>query len=194
VWATESAVYVENGVWYMFYSYALRNQILPGIRLAISTDGLHWAKVSGPDLLTAAPEQRMIEWHQVYKLGDRYVLLYEGYNGGTRWGAQWATSSSLTGGWKKAPQYLVDQTKWANYSDEAIYHVATPALCHIKDKWYLYFQAARGGGEYGVQHWNLWGISCDDAVGKLLSERKIGGPAARAETGHDSPKPQGALR
>ncbi len=167
----QGAVYVENGVWYLFYSYSGHGQLLPGIRLAISTDGMHWAKVSGPDLITAAPEQRIIEWHQVYKLGDRYVLLYEGHNGGVRWGAQWATSTSLTAGWKKAPQDLVDQTKWANYSDKTMFHVATPSLYKVSDKWYLCFQAAHAaqGADYMVQRWNLWVIPCDDVVKKLLS-------------------------
>ena len=135
--------------------------------------------------------------------------------------AQGAASSTATkaikiidcggGGWKdgqvQEPCILVNpkdagklimfyagmKTKWANYSDQTMYHVATPALYHINGKWYLYFQAARAGG-YSSQHWNLWGIQCDDAAGKLLSEGKIGGSTARAETGHDFPRPQGALR
>ena len=164
---SEGAVFRENGVWYLFYSYRSETKILPGIRLAISTDGKHWAKVSGPDILSAAPEQKYIEWHQVYKLGDRYLLLYEGYNGGTRWGADVATSSSLTGDWKKAPVNLFDQAKWPNYSDETMFHVATPAIYNFNNKWYMYFQAAPSG-EYINQHWALWGIECDDVVKKLI--------------------------
>jgi predicted GH43/DUF377 family glycosyl hydrolase len=139
---------------------------LPGIRLATSRDGKLWTKESGPDLLTAAPEQQYIEWHQVYKIGNRYVMMYEGYNGGTRWGAEVATSSSLTKGWEKSPQFLIDQTKWPNYTDESMFHVATPAIYNIKNKWYMYFQAAHLG-EYTSQHWALWGIECDDMIKKL---------------------------
>ena len=163
---SQGAVCREDGVWYMFYSYRNDAKTLPGIRLATSHDGKRWAKVAGPDLLSAAPEQLYIEWHQVYKIGDRYVLLYEGYNGGTRWGAQVATSSRLTKGWKKAPQFLIDQTKWSNYSDETMFHVATPAIYNINNKWYMFFQAAHSG-EYSSQHWHLWGIECSAIVTKL---------------------------
>lgn len=67
------------------------------------------------------------------------MLLYEGYNGGTRWGADVATSASLTSGWKKAPTLLIDQTQWPGYSDETLFHVATPALYRFRRKWYFYF-------------------------------------------------------
>ena len=125
---------------------------LQGIRLATSPDGKHWTKIVGPDLIRAAPEQAAIEWHQVYKIGKTYVLLYEGYNGGARWGPDFATSSSLTKGWKKAPTQLVDQTKWPNYSDKTMFHVATPAIYKINAKWHMFFQAAPAG-EYMSQHW-----------------------------------------
>ena len=123
-------------------------------------------KCPAPTSSRQPPSSVYIEWHQVYKIGGRYVLLYEGYNGGTRWGADVATSSSLTTGWKKAPENLIDQTKWPNYSDETMFHVATPAIYNINNKWYMYFQAAHAG-EYGIQHWALWGIECDDVVKKL---------------------------
>jgi len=112
----------------LFYSYRTATETLPGIRLATSRDGKQWTKQPGPDLLRAAPEQLYIEWHQVYKIANRYVMLYEGYHGGTRWGPCVATSSSLTTGWEKASASLFDQTKWPNYSDETMFHVATPAI------------------------------------------------------------------
>jgi hypothetical protein len=164
---SQGAVFRENGRWYLFYSYRTASETLPGIRLATSADGRHWTKVPGPDLLTAAPEQRYIEWHQVRKIGDRYLLLWEGYRGGTRWGAAVATSSCLTGGWKKLPVGLIDQTRWPGYSD-ALYHVATPAIYRIGGKWYLFFQGAHLGGEYGWQHWTGWCIECDDVVRSIL--------------------------
>jgi hypothetical protein len=163
---SQGAVLRENGLWYLFYSYRTATKTLPGIRLATSRDGKHWTKMPGPDLLTAAPEQRYIEWHQVYKIGNRYVMLYEGYNGGTRWGADVATSSILTTGWKKAPVNLLDQTKWPNYSGETMFHVATPAIYNINGKWYMYFQAARAG-DYGWQRWSGWCMECDDVIEKL---------------------------
>jgi hypothetical protein len=165
---SQGAVFRENGVWYMFYSYRNSQEGLQGIRLATSPDGQRWTKAVGPDLIRAAPEQAAIEWHQVYKIGNRYVLLYEGYNGGTRWGADFAVSPSLTKGWKKVPAKLVDQTKWPNYSDETMFHVATPAIYKINGKWYMYFQAARAGN-YMSQNWALWGIECDDVMKTLLT-------------------------
>ena len=163
---SQGAVFREKDLWYMFYSYRNETKTLPGIRLATSSNGKHWTKVLGPDLLAAAPEQLYIEWHQVYKIDDLNVLLYEGYNGGTRWGAEMATSSSLTKDWNKAHMKMIDQTKWPNYSDETMFHVATPAFYNINHKWYMYFQAAHAG-EYGGQHWALWGVECDDVVKKL---------------------------
>ena len=86
---SQGAVCRENGLWYLFYSYRTATKTLPGIRLATSRDGKHWTKVPGPDLFTAAPEQLYIEWHQVDKIGGRYVMFYEGYNGGTQWVPTW---------------------------------------------------------------------------------------------------------
>ncbi len=163
---SQGAVIRENGLWHCLYSYRTAKQVLPGIRLATSPDGRHWTKVPGSDLLAAAPESRYIEWHQVRKIGTRYVMFYEGYNGGTRWGADVAVSSSLTTGWKKAPVTLIDQSKWPNYSDKTLFHVATPAIYQLNGKWHLYFQAAPSG-HYIVQHWTLWGMECDDVLQKI---------------------------
>jgi predicted GH43/DUF377 family glycosyl hydrolase len=150
----------------MFYSYRDRERTLPGIRLATSRDGKQSTKVRGPDLLTAAPEQRYIEWHQITKIGNRYVLVHEGYNGSTRWCAGAATSTTLTAGWKKAPADLFDQTKWPHYSDRTMFHVAAPAIYRIGGRWYMYFSAAPAG-YYIVQHRALWCIGCDEAVARL---------------------------
>ena len=92
-------------------------------------------KEPGPDLLTAAPEAQYFEWHQVYKIGERYVMLLEGYNGGKRWGPDVAISASLASGWKKLSISLIDQTTWPGYSDDTEFHVATPAIYQINGKW-----------------------------------------------------------
>lgn len=167
-YVSQGAVFGEKNLWYSLYSYRTSQAVLPGIRLATSPDGKHWKKESGTDLLTAAPESAYIEWHQIYKIGKRYVMLYEGYNGGTRWGADVAISSNLTSGWKKAPVTLIDQTKWSNYSDDSLFHVATPAIYKFNRKWYLYFQAAHSG-YYIKQHWALWGMECDEVLNRISS-------------------------
>ncbi|MFN7930263.1 MAG: hypothetical protein U0Y68_20525 [Blastocatellia bacterium] len=169
-YVSQGAVFREKGKWYSLYSYRTPKAVLPGIRLAVSRDGRQWTKVAGADLLSAAPESQYIEWHQVYKIGKQYVLLYEGYNGGTRWGADVAVSSRLTSGWRKAPTLLIDQTRWLNYSDETLFHVATPALYQFQRKWYLYFQAAHSG-YYIRQHWALWGMACDEMVQRIAALR-----------------------
>ena len=81
-------------------------------------------------------------------------------------GADVATSSSLTSGWKKMPVRFIDQTKWPGYSDR-FFHVATPAIYHINNQWYMYFVAAHSGGEYGWQHWGMWCIGCDGVVKEI---------------------------
>jgi hypothetical protein len=160
---SQGAVFREKDKWYSFYSYRTTQNILPGIRLATSDDGIVWTKTVNPDLLTAAPESRYIEWHQIYKIGDRYVMMYEAYNGGVRWRANVAVSSRLTEGWKKLPVTSIDQMEWPTYSDQTYFHVATPALYQIGTKWYLFFQAAPRGA-YSIQHWTLWGMECDDVA------------------------------
>jgi hypothetical protein len=167
---SQGAVFREDGLWYSFYSYRTATQTLPGIRLATSRDGKQWTKVPGPDLLAAAPEQVYIEWHQVCKIGNRYVMFYEGYNGGTRWGACVATSSSLTGGWKKMPVTFIDQTKWPDYSEETQFHVATPAIYNVNNRWYMYFVAAHSGF-YSTQRWAMWCVECDDVVERIPAKR-----------------------
>ena len=165
---SQGALFRENGVWYSFYSYRTATQTLPGIRLATSKDGIEWKKEPGPDLLTAAPESQYYEWHQVYKIGERYVMMLEAYNGGKRWRANVAQSLKLTEGWKKAPIDLIDQTQWPGYSEETQFHIATPGIYKIQDKWYLYVQAAHSG-YYIVQRWAMYGLEFDPYMKKILA-------------------------
>ena len=51
---SQGAVIRENGLWHSLYSYRTAKQVLPGVRLATSPDGMRWTKVPGPDLITAA--------------------------------------------------------------------------------------------------------------------------------------------
>ncbi len=165
-YVSQGAVFREAGVWYSFYSYRTATQTLPGIRLATSSDGKQWKKELGPDLLSAGPESKYYEWHQVYKIDGRYVMLLEAYNGGTRWRANVALSSSLTGGWTKAPIDLIDQTRWPGYADDSQFHVATPAVYKLNGKWMLFVQAARAGF-YINQNWAMYAIEFDDWMKKI---------------------------
>lgn len=167
---SQGAIFRENGQWYSFYSYRTSTQTLPGIRLATSRDGTHWTKQPGPDLLTAAPEAQYFEWHQVYKIGGKYVMLLEGYNGGRRWSPDVAVSARLTSGWKTLPPTLIDQTTWPGYSDATEFHVATPAVYQIGGKWYLFFQAAHSGF-YIVQHWAMYCLEANDIVKRIIAAK-----------------------
>jgi len=165
---SQASVLREDGRWTLLYSYRSGpSKILPGIRLATSSDGKTWTKVPGPDLLSAAPEQKYIEWHTTIRVGHRYVMLFEGYNGGTRWGAEVAVSDRLTSGWKKLPTKLIDQTTWPGYSDDTLFHVATPAIYNWGGRWTLYVQAAPAGN-YIQQPWSLWAVDCDDVLAPVL--------------------------
>ena len=165
---SQGAVYREKDKWYSFYSYRTAAQTLPGIRLATSSDGKQWKKEPGPDLLSAGPESQYYEWHQIYKIGERYVMLLEAYNGGKRWRANIAMSSNLAGGWTKLPIDLIDQTKWRGYSDDKKFHVATPAIYKINGKWFLYVQAAHSGF-YIVQNWAMYGVEFDEYMKQMLA-------------------------
>jgi predicted GH43/DUF377 family glycosyl hydrolase len=175
---SQGAIFREGGAWYSFYSYRTKTKTLPGIRLATSTDGKHWKKEPGPDLLTAAPETLYFEWHQVYKIGNLYVMLLEGYNGGTRWGADVAISDKLTSGWRKLPTTLIDQTTWPGYSDATEFHVATPAIYQINGKWLLFVQAAHSGF-YIVQHWAMYCVEFDDIERQILAMSRPESGAAK---------------
>ena len=165
---SQGAVFREGGIWYSFYSYRTATETLPGIRLATSSDGKAWKKEPGPDLLSAGPESKYYEWHQVYKIDGRYVMMLEAYNGGTRWRANAATSTMLTRGWTKAPIDLIDQTRWPGYSDDSQFHVATPAIYKLNGKWHLYVQAARSGF-YSSQRWAMYAIEADEVMKKVLA-------------------------
>ncbi len=166
---SQGAIFRENGRWYSFYSYRTSTKTLPGIRLATSTDGQHWNKQPGPDLLSAAPESLYLEWPQIFKIGQNYVLLLEGFNGAKRWSPDVAISGKLDSGWRKLPVSFIDQTTWPGYSDDTEFHVATPAMYQINGKWFLFVQAAHSG-YYIVQHWAIYGVEFDDVVKKIAAE------------------------
>jgi len=165
---SQGAIFREAGVWHSFYSYRTAAETLPGIRLATSSDGKTWRKQPGADLLKAGPESKYYEWHQVYKINDRYVMLVEAFNGGTRWRANVAISTKLTEGWKKAPIDLIDQVTWPKYTDETQFHIATPAVYNIQGKWYMYVQAAHSG-YYIVQNWAMYALDFDAYMKTILA-------------------------
>jgi len=152
--ASQSAVYRERDAsgqwrWYLYYSYRGRNGVLPGIRLATSNDGKSWTRQYNDEdpgqkghLFESTPNA-YYEWHQVFKVDDTYVLSIEvGPERGVRWRTVLAVSQHPDKGWEQLDLDTVVQTRWPGvYSDETIFHVATPAFYRFEDRWYLYTQA-----------------------------------------------------
>jgi len=143
----------EGGTLHMVYT------VLPGtpldgfdavIRYASSSDnGDNWAKSAG-DLFGCGPDGSSdhfgIEWHQLLKVGDYYMIVYEAATSvspyqspgnNTTYTCNLAFSKSMTSGWAKAGNNPI----WPN-SDIAgrfdRYHTATPAFYQINSVWYLF--------------------------------------------------------
>ncbi len=160
--------------WFMYYSYRGKDGILPGFRLATSRDGKHWTRhfnekdPRGMGQIFTSTPGAYYEWHQVFKLGNTYVLTMEvGISAGKRWRPVIAVSEHPARGWVQMDVDTVLQTKWEGlYRDDTIYHVATPALYPINGRWYLYAQACPlpANGNYIDGQWNLWGIACDRVI------------------------------
>lgn len=163
--------------WFMYYSYRGKDGVLPGIRLATSHDGKTWTRHFNHDdpramgqLFQSTPNA-YYEWHQAFKLNDTYVLCIEvGVDHGARWRPGIAVSKNPTHGWAQLDLDTMLQTKWQGlYNDKTLYHVATPALYQIQDKWYLFIQACGrpDNDNYIDGHWEMWAITCNKQIPTL---------------------------
>lgn len=177
--ASQAAVWRERDAtgerrWYMYYSYRGRNGVLPGIRLATSTDGKIWHRhynhqdPRGMGHLFASTPDAYYEWHQIFKVADTYVLAIEcGPNRGERWRALLAVSRQPDAGWEQLDVDTALQTAWPGiYSDDTIFHVATPAFYQFNGRWYLYAQACPlpANRNYIDGKWDLWCFECDRRI------------------------------
>ena len=160
--------------WHMYYSYRGKDGVLPGIRLATSRDGKQWTRHFNADdprgmgqLFRSTPDS-YYEWHQVLKVENTYVLCIEvGVQHGARWRPGLAVSTDPVRGWTQLDLDTVLQTKWSGlYTDDTLYHVATPALYHIGKRWYLFVQACGrpANDNYIDGGWDMWGIVCDRRI------------------------------
>ena len=160
--------------WTMYYSYGGKDGLLPGIRLATSRDGKRWtrhfnaADPRGMGQIFRSTPGAYYEWHQVFKLGATYVLCIEvGVDHGARWRPGLAVSTEPERGWTQLDLDTVLQTKWTGlYDDRTLYHVATPALYQIEEKWYLFAQACGrpANDNYLDGAWEMWGFDCDRVI------------------------------
>lgn len=178
--ASQAAVLCEWDVtakrwnWFMYYSYRGKDGTLPGIRLATSDDGKTWTRQfntkdpRGMGQIFVSTPDAYYEWHQIFKIGDTYVLSIEvGPERGKRWRPVIAVSRKPDQGWAQLDVDTVLQTKWEGvYTDDTIFHVATPAFYPIEGKWYLYAQACPlpASRNYIDGHWDLWAFACDRRV------------------------------
>jgi hypothetical protein len=158
--------------WYMYYSYRGRNGVLPGIRLATSHDGKTWMKKFNDEdprgrVFRSTP-RAYYEWHQVLKVDKTYVLCMEvGIKYGERWRPVLAVSQDPVKGWEQLDPDTMLQTQWGSvYTDETIYHVATPALHQIDGKWYLFAQACGrpATNNYIDGAWEMWAFRCNRVI------------------------------
>jgi hypothetical protein len=173
---SQSAVFREQDAtgqwqWYMYYSYRGRNGVLPGIRLATSRDGKSWQRrynaddPGGKGHLFESTPNAYYEWHQIFKVNGTYVLSIEvGPERGVRWRTGLAVSDHPDKGWEQLDLDAVVQTRWPGvYSEETIFHVATPAFYQFDDRWYLYTQACPlpANRNYIDGKWDLWCFECN---------------------------------
>lgn len=160
--------------WYMYYSYRGKDGVLPGIRLATSTDGKHWTRhfndndPRGMGQIFESTPNAYYEWHQILKVDNTYVLCIEvGVEHGVRWRPGLAISTDPIKGWTQLNLETMLQTKWQGlYSDKSLYHVATPALYQIEGQWYLFVQACGRptNDNYIDGGWEMWAITCDRRI------------------------------
>ena len=108
------------------------------------------------------------EWHQIFKVDNTYVLSMEvGPNRGERWRTVLAVSRQPGKGWEQLDVDTVLQTRWPGiYSDDTMFHVATPAFYPIGDRWFLYVQACPlpATKNYIDGRWDLWTFVCDRRI------------------------------
>jgi len=181
--------------WFMYYSYRGKDGTLPGLRLATSRDGRTWIRrynqrdPRGMGQIFKSTPGAYYEWHQAFRLGGTYFLCMEvGVSAGKRWRPVVAVSQHPDTGWAQLDVDTLLKTKWEGlYRDDALYHVATPALYRIDGKWYLYAQACPlpSNGNYIDGHWDLWCVACDRMMPTLIGcdSIYIPGQATAVEAG-----------
>lgn len=192
VWREWNAT-AKHWDWFMIHSYRGKDGILPGLRLATSTDGKHWTRHFNPadprgmgQIFVTEPNA-YYEWHQLTKIGSTYVLCMEvGPNRGERWRPVLAVSDRPDRGWRQLPLDTVLQTQWTGlYRDDRFFHVATPALYEIGGRWYLFMQACAqpANRNYIDGRWDLRVATCDRTLRFKGTGDLIHIPGASGKTG-----------
>lgn len=153
------AGYIKDGAtWYCYYTYRTAGAVLPGIRLATSSDGITWTKPMTQILsigLAGTYDSRYIEGVFAFKKGSTFTLFYSCYNGTNAsnglWTLSMATSESASSGFVKDPHnpmVTAASTGWDSL------HVATPFIYGD----YLYYQGTKSTGDYSGALWDIGAI------------------------------------
>jgi predicted GH43/DUF377 family glycosyl hydrolase len=147
----------DASTWYMYYSYRTATKTLPGFRIATSSNGINWTKISGDVLTTGSAgtfDSTYLEHHHITYAYNTYILTYEAYNGTNfAHGIAYNTSTVPTGTFTKYENNPIFERSGVTGSWDQ-HHVATPHLFNHGDNWYLFFQ---GGASisYGDSNWGL---------------------------------------
>ncbi len=153
----QAAVLKDGDNWYMYYSYRNGAVVLPGVRYAISVDGVAWTKGGAGDVFSTGSvgmsDSIYIEWHHAQKIGSTYLISYEGYNGAS-WSANIAYSANPISGWTKSAANPVFKKSGTVGSFDR-YQVATPAFFLINSTWYLFYQGCGSPGNYILCNWAM---------------------------------------
>jgi hypothetical protein len=155
-WTSSAAVIEDNGIWRAWYNHstsccAIGGQYLNGIRYATAQEPSGpWIKTN-VTLLTEEPS--FLEWHQVFKLGANYVVVYETGDFVTPWTIRLATTTIAGGVFtKSAKNPILAGSDIVGRFDR--YHVATAPFFQAAGKWYLIYCGA-GEQPFDYSHWSL---------------------------------------
>jgi hypothetical protein len=157
-WASSAAVIEDNGTWHAWYNHStsccsIGGQYLNGVRYASAVNPAGpWIKTN-VTLLSEAP--KFIEWHQVFKLGSDYVIVYETGSEDTDWTIGLAKATTAGSAFaKSAKNPILAGSGIPGRFDR--YHVATAAMFQASGIWYLMYCGA-SDHEFPVtsNHWSL---------------------------------------
>jgi hypothetical protein len=153
--SVESAsVLLHKGTYYMYHGYRTASQILPGVMVATSSDGIAWTE--GDVILHTgnAYDAQYIEHHQILFYQGLFILLYESDNAtGTLWTINAAYSPNPTDPFTKyVNNPIFTPSGYSGTFD--ITQVATPFLFQLNGVWYMFYQGGNGAHSYDSE-WDI---------------------------------------
>lgn len=148
----------DGATWYLYYCYRTSTTILPGIRVASSTNqGATWTK-HGNVLTkgaTGAYDDQYIEGLQAFKLGNTYVLNYgcsKDASGTITYSGAYAASTNPLSGFVKSsinPFFSKSVSGWDSTQ------ISTAVYCMATEPWLLFYQGTNSVGDYNMALWDM---------------------------------------